>query len=73
MFERLHFTRHAVDQMRRRGISESEVRSVLRDPQLTRPGDAPGKTVYERRLDEVVCVVIVDETDPTVVVTAFKK
>lgn len=59
--------------MRLRRISKSDVAHVLSDPQLTRPGDKPGRTVYERNIGRVVCVVIVEDTDPTIVVTVFSR
>lgn len=58
--------------MRQRGVTPQEVEQVLRQPDLSRPGD-PGRTIYERRLDSVVCVVTVDDSDPRVIVTVFTR
>ena len=68
----LRYSKHARDRMRKRGVTTQEVEQVLRQPDLSRPGD-PGKTVYERRLGRVVCVVTVDDSDPQLVVTVFTR
>lgn len=62
---------HARRRMQERPITENDIRSVLKSPDLTRPGDEPGRTIYERDLGKVVCVVTVDNTNPIVVVTVF--
>ncbi|WP_290218660.1 DUF4258 domain-containing protein [Corynebacterium atrinae] len=66
----LKFSPHARHRMRSRKITEDEVRQVLSSPELTRPGD-PGRTVYERKIGRVICVVVVNDSDPTVIVTVF--
>ncbi|EEI16311.1 hypothetical protein HMPREF0298_1897 [Corynebacterium lipophiloflavum DSM 44291] len=57
--------------MAERGICESEVHAVLAAPDLTRPGNKPGRRVYERKLSRITCVVTVDGTDPIEIITAF--
>ncbi|MCQ4607510.1 DUF4258 domain-containing protein [Corynebacterium pseudogenitalium] len=64
---------HAQDRMKQRGITEDDIQRVLANPDLTRPGNQPDRTVYERDLGRVVCVVAVNDSDPTEVVTVFTR
>lgn len=70
---RVKLSPHARQRMRQRGISEDDVRMTLECPDQTMPAGKPGRTKYERKLDKMVCVVTVDNTDPAVVVTAFSR
>lgn len=69
----LRISGHARRRMRERSITQEDIRLVLESPQMRRPGNQPGRTIYERDLGKVVCVVTVDDTDPILVVTAFKR
>lgn len=70
---KISFSLHAKQRMKSRRITEEEVRLVLDKPDLTRPGNEPNRTVYERNLGRVVCVVIIDDSDPCLVVTVFSR
>lgn len=69
----LKISRHARERMKERGVTEEEVRHTLASPELSRPGSQPNRTIYERSIGKVVCVVTVDDTDPIVIVSAWKK
>ena len=56
-----------------RNISEADVRYVLRNDLLSKEAAEPGKTAYDADLGRIICVVIVDDSDPTFVVTVFSR
>lgn len=64
---------HARKRMRERNISESDIRNVLENYHLSRPGNEPNRTVYEADLGNVVCVVTINDSCPVEVVTVFTK
>ena len=68
----LSFSFHAKQRMKTRGITVSEIKQTLERPDLKRPGK-PGKTVFERRFGDNVCVVAVDGTNPVVIVTVWRR
>jgi len=59
--------------MRDRNITEDDIQYVLDNYHLSRPGNTPDRTVYEAYLGKVTCVVTVNNSDPTEVVTVFNK
>jgi len=73
MATELYIWPHARRRMSQRGITEDDIRRVLADPQITRPGSKPNRTVYEADLGTMICVVTVDNSDPIQVVTAFAR
>ncbi|WIM67957.1 DUF4258 domain-containing protein [Corynebacterium breve] len=73
MNRRLSISGHARRRMRQRGITETDIHRVLEAPDISRPGNEPNRTVYERNLGKVTCVVTVDGSNPVIVVTAFIK
>ena len=73
MENELRLSKHARMRMAERNISEEDVRNVLRNYFLSREADEPGKTVYEADLGRIICVVIVDDSAPTFVVTVFSR
>lgn len=70
---RLSISRHARERMEQRGVSEQEIIQTISAPEVTRPGNQPNRTVYERKIGKIVCVVTVDDTDPLVIVSAWKR
>lgn len=54
-------------------VTEQEIVETLSNPVLTRPGNQPDRTIYERNIGKIVCVVTVDQTNPLVIVSAWKK
>ena len=73
MENELRLSKHARLLMAERNISEEDVRNVLRNYFFSREADEPGKTVYEADLGRIICVVIVDDSDTTFVVTVFSR
>ncbi|NWO16370.1 MAG: DUF4258 domain-containing protein [Corynebacterium sp.] len=73
MENELRLSKHARMRMADRNISEEDVRNVLRNYSLSRKADESGKTVYEADLGRIICVVIVEDSDPTFVVTVFSR
>lgn len=71
MANNLEIWPHARHRMEQRGITENDIYRVLANPQIIRPGNKPGRTIYEADLGNMVCVVTVDNSNPTQVVTAF--
>ncbi|MDK4266586.1 DUF4258 domain-containing protein [Corynebacterium accolens] len=69
----LYIWPHARRRMRERNITEDDIRYVLDNYQISRPGNTPNRTVYEADLGKVTCVVTVNDSNPTEVVTAFNK
>lgn len=69
----LRISPHARARMEQRGITEQEIMRTLSNPDLTRPGNRPDRTIYERNIGKIVCVVTVDQTNPLVIVSAWKK
>jgi hypothetical protein len=71
----LHFTRHALNRMRRLGIKQSEVESILRASANRTPDlEFPREQVFGRLLDgRWICVVVVEECTRIVVVTIIHK
>lgn len=71
------FTRHALDEMVRRGISQALVESVLDHPQQIVP-QLPGRVAYQSQIDfgggrmYLVRVIVEDVVDPAVVVTVYR-
>lgn len=70
------FSRHALDEMARRGIGEDAVAGVLRSPEQGVPGYG-GKMVYQSRVDFggrtfLVRVVVAHDTIPPTVVTVYR-
>lgn len=70
---KLKILRHARLRMSERNVTEDQVVEVLTQPDLTRPGNKPGRTVYERNIGMVVTVVTVDKTNPRKVVSVWAK
>lgn len=73
----LEFTRHASQQMRRRGVNVDAVQTVLRNPRLTRPGD-DGAIVYEGKYGDfdVICVVAIEkvaDSSTLIIKTVWKR
>lgn len=69
-------SRHARDEMERRGITSAAVEAVLLDPEQVVPGYG-GLRVYQSRLEMegktyLVRAVVNDEVDPNVVVTVYR-
>lgn len=64
---------HARRRMRQRNITEDDIRYVLDNYLISRPGNMPNRTVYEADLGRVTCVVTVDNSNPTEIVTVFNK
>ena len=64
---------HAQRRMEERNITEDDIRYVLDNYLVSRPGDTPDRRVYEADLGRVTCVVTVNNSDPTEIVTVFKR
>ncbi|AHI19500.1 DUF4258 domain-containing protein [Corynebacterium casei] len=71
MDNELNIWRHARMRMRQRNITEADIRYVLNNYHLSRPGNQPDRTVYEADLGKVICVVTVNNSNPTKVVSVF--
>lgn len=69
----LSISPHVSVRMEQRGVAEQEIVETLSNPDLTRPGNKPDRTIYERNIGKIVCVVTVDQTNPLVIVSAWKK
>ena len=66
----LRFSRHAVEQMLLRKVSEEEVEQVLTNPQWTPPTGRNAR--YDAQVGiRRIGVVVAEEHDPPVVVTVF--
>ena len=66
----LQYTKHARDQMARRGISENEVEAVLSDPAV-RYTDKKGNPIFRADVEgRRIKVVVAKGTDPPRVITA---
>jgi len=72
------FTGHALFEMKRRGISEAEVSSLLRAPEQ-REEQRPGRCIYQKRVagpsedKEYLLRVFVDvDRDPAEIVSAYR-
>lgn len=69
---------HAREQMRARGVTESNIRLTLEDPDRVRPAIArppnPPCEIYERSIEGRVCKVYVrkDSNPPVVATTAWR-
>ncbi|WP_026196151.1 DUF4258 domain-containing protein [Corynebacterium lubricantis] len=64
---------HARERMKQRGVSEHDIKATISKPDITRPGNKPGRKVYERDLGRIVCVVTVDNTNPIKIVSVWIK
>ncbi|WP_325168018.1 DUF4258 domain-containing protein [Corynebacterium macginleyi] len=73
MSSELNIWPHARRRMRQRNITEDDIRYVLDNYLVSRPGNAPDRTVYEADLGRVICVVTVNNSNPTEVVTVFNR
>jgi hypothetical protein len=70
----INYVQHARSRMRRRGITESDVRLTLSDPDVTRPAPPqPGadrSVIFQRRIGNRTCkVYVLAEIEPPLVVT----
>ena len=57
----LHYVMHAQHQMQRRGITEAQVREVLRQPSAKRPAKSRDATRYEKKLSKNRTIVVIAE------------
>lgn len=71
----LHFTRHVLQRMRSRGISEADVTAVVRNPDelSTYKLDPTVINAHKRIRGEVILVSYRVEASKIVIVTTFKK
>lgn len=66
----LRITDHARCRMRLYGIEEQLVRSTIEEPDATIPGHS-GRSIAQKVVNEHLLRVIVEGTDPVVVVTVY--
>lgn len=70
----IEFSAHALDQMRRRGISQSDVEEVLHEYESSYPSRNKRRTCFVKQIDErrIEVVAVITDTK-TIVVTAFNQ
>jgi hypothetical protein len=71
------YSRHAEEELLRRGIPKALVDSVLRNPEQV-VSEQGGRVAYQSRVDFgvgrifLLRVIVVDQVDPSVVVTVYR-